>query len=174
MNGSLRLCVQVRCGFVVFTAIAAAGCGRIPDDPLIRNFIKNEAAFIRLRDLFAADPQLTEVRRNLIMTPSVALRSPPRDIETVGLSRERYAAYLELFDRLGLGVGVARSGWGTWFEAQGPSFANGATRKGYIYSDRDLTPVLASLDSVPRSLRVEGGVVLRRIKEHWYLRMSYE
>ena len=106
------------------------------------------------------------------MTPSVALRSPPRDIETVGLSQERYAEYLQLFDRLGLGVGVAR-GWGTWFEAQGPSFAIGATRKGYIYSDSDLTPLLADLDSVPRSLRIEGSVVFRRLKEHWYLWLAY-
>ena len=155
--------------------VGVVGCNRIPDNSMIQNFTTNEAAFVQLRDLFASDSQLTTIRRNLIMSSGVVLRSPPLDIEGVGLSQERYSAYVQLLDRLGLEVGVARSGSGIWFEAQGPSFANGAARKGYIYSDLELAPLVADLDArVPSNLRRPGEVLFRRLNEHWYLWLGYD
>jgi hypothetical protein len=54
MKRRMKLSVGHRCGLIAFMTVGAVGCNRIPDNSLIQNFTKNEAAFVQLRDLFAS------------------------------------------------------------------------------------------------------------------------
>ena len=150
-----------------------SGCDNTPDALLVRNFTQNEAVFDDLREMFTKDVQLTMVRRDLIRAGTVTLNSPPRDLQKVGLSEERYGTYIKLLNFLGLRTGIGRDEKGIWFEVDRPSYLNGDTTKGYIYSVSDLNPLTPDLDAyVPAATstsRQPRFLVFKNLKGHWFL-----
>jgi hypothetical protein len=152
----------------------AGGCGHPSDKVLAENFRKNEALFDKLLHMLLVDAQLTTVRRNLVRSGTTTLESPPSGLDRVGLSAERYAEYLNLFDQLGLRDGVGRGDHGeVWFNAEHPSLFNWGPTKGYVYSASELTPLVPDLDSYSPQSTVESRrppfLVYRALKTHWHL-----
>jgi hypothetical protein len=158
---------DVLCLLIVFSSSCG---GHISDSSLRNTFGKHEAAFNELRDMFASDKKFRHIARDLIATDAVMVSSSsPSDLNRVGLAPARFAQYLKLFDMLGLENGIGRSEYGIWFHTETPSFGNGDSSKGFIYSTLELQPIVTNLDAYVPMRDRRRGVSFSPIKPHWYL-----
>ena len=147
------------------------------DDELLRNFQTYEAGLNRLVIMSNEDARVIRIAPDF--TRLVDNWSWPRPESEIGLSRQRWDEYRSLFSQLELPVGLERFGQSDEVLIQFPVSTRGlgvsGSAKGYAYSERELFPLLDSLDeeSVKRFYereRPEQSIALyRRIRENWYL-----
>ncbi len=157
---------------VLSLLVSACGCshphGHTPDAVLRKNFDVNEPSFIALRDMVLEDRDYLTISTRYVITRTRTASSPPADLDLVGMSKERYSRYLEVFHAVGLDW-VGHGDGGVTFRMDGPSFANGDSTKGYVYSLVDLVPCVDDLDSYVPPRRDRPWSVYSRLREHWYL-----
>lgn len=160
-------------GFVRVVAICVpmlicCSCGHVPDRSLRAVFSNHEADFEELRMMFTSDSQFTSITPRRVVGGGRWLNSPPEGLETVGLSPERYAKYLNMFRTLRVDGGIGRPSQGGFvFQSQRPSLLNGGTSKGYIYSIDAPIPCVDDLETYKSTSR--DWIVFARLKGHWYL-----
>ncbi len=146
------------------------------DEELIRNFQKHEADFNKLVGMSNEDskviriaPEFTRLKDNWAW---------PRPDSELGFSRQRWEEYKTLFHVLGLKSGLSREpsleGAIIFMTSSSKGMTFRGSSKGYAYSDREITPLLNSLDEDQSKLAKQRkhGVVYKRISDRWYL--SYD
>jgi hypothetical protein len=170
INGIVRVIGVVT---LYVAVLSAFGCTHVTDESLKKKFSSHAAQFEELRSMLSSDVGFVTISRRVIVTRTKTLNSPRSGLERVGLSPDRYAHYLQLFDALDLKGGVSRNENGIWFRAETPSVLNGDSTKGYVYSQTDRAPCVADLDAYvppPNARDQYGGfVVYARLKPKWYL-----
>jgi hypothetical protein len=159
----------------IMLCLVSLGCshphGNTPDAVLRTNFSANESSFLELRAMVLEDRDFLTISTKYVITKTQTVNSPPARLELVGLSRERYQKYVELFHSVGLD-GVFRGEGGVVFRVNNPTLWNGDSSKGYMYSLAEPTPCVSNLDSYVPASRAHPWRVYSRLKQHWYLYLA--
>ncbi len=158
----------------LFTTAFSAECGissHPADVALEKIFRQHEAEFSRLVVMSRADSRVMRIAPNFTWLTDNA--SWPRSGDELGFSQERWDEYRQLFRMLGLKDGLVRYADADliYLFASSKGLVTGGSGKGYVYSERDLTPTTDSLDQVPPELLQSSvhKIVYKRIEPNWYL-----
>jgi hypothetical protein len=151
--------------------------GKHPSDAiLVRNFEEHEEGFNRLIKMSEEDAHVIRVAHDF--TRLETNWAWPRPESQLGFSRQRWADYRKLFRRLGLESGLSREGSSKEADIYLISSSKGMTMsgssKGYVYSRKEITNVVESLDDaalIPAAS--EHGALYKRIKAGWYLCLEW-
>jgi hypothetical protein len=91
-----------------------------------------------------------------------------------GLSTERWNRYRSLFDQAGLRKGITKDdGDVIYFTIYYYGFVAASVSKGYVYSEKQLSPTFASLDTMPSGIKPKFSgtyvIAYKPLKKNWYL-----
>jgi hypothetical protein len=166
--------------FAVFFSSGCIGAGsHSSDERLEVKFRTHHSEFEELLSMVQSDDWVISITPTAII-PTGGRRPVKRDdvaqIESLGVSRERWLRYQKLLaqlsiSRIGRGMPGSHARY-TGFTAEPASLWNGATSKGYIWSEDQLSPVVVDLD---RYKPPEGDVhrkpyvAYKRLTANWYL-----
>lgn len=144
-----------------------------PDHPsdlsLIKIFEQNETDFETLAKMSIQDLKVVRIAHDFTwLENNVAW---PRPDSQLGFSKERWDQYRSIFRKLGLKEGIHRredEPEVTFFIASSRGLVTGGSDKGYVYSIKEIGPLVESLDQRKFPLR-DMEPVYRKIKDNWYL-----
>ncbi len=146
-------------------ALTFTACGLPKDQTLLAKFYNYRSNFERLRSMFLEDS-----------VSWIDASDSERAILTRGgeLDNTRLVEYNRLFKQIGLRQGLRKRRDGQmWFLVDSSGILNRGASKGYVYSERLLSPCVTSdLDTfTPKSQeRVAGSwVVFRKLNNNWYM-----
>lgn len=145
--------------------------GHTPDSLLRTNFEAHERSFIALLDMVLQDTEFLTITTNQVVTRTRTVTSAQSEL--VGMSKERYSRYLDLFRAVGVDW-VSHGEGGVAFRKDGPSFANGDSTKGYLYSSVERSPCVQDLDSYVPTSRSRPWSAYSALKPHWYLYLDVD
>ena len=164
----------MRIAVIVFLLTLVTGnCSspHLSDAALEKNFQSHESDFERLLTMSKADSRLMRIAPDF--TWLVDDPNWPRPKEKLGFSEERWSEYRQLFSKLGLANGllIYRDEETTYFLATSTGLVTGGSSKGYVFSERPLTPLVDSLESVSPDILAKSPnrMAYKRIKTNWYL-----
>lgn len=151
-----------------------AGCFDRPhpsDGALESVFKDHEADFELLLSMSKADSKVMRIAPDFTWLVDDA--SWPRPKEKLGFSEERWNQYRQLFQKLKLRNGLLsyQDQGITYFLASSKGLVTGGSGKGYVYSEKELTPLSESLDKISTELlsKSANGTVYKKIGPNWYL-----
>jgi hypothetical protein len=164
--------------FVLLTFVAVAcgpfnSDGKHPSDAaLVRRFEDHEDAFNRLVKMSNEDSQVIRVAYDF--TRLETNWAWPRADSKLGFTRQRWAEYRKLFNKLGLVTGLDResssNGAAIYLVASAKGMTMRGSSKGYVYSEQQITNVVESLDrEALQPANSKHGAVYKPIRGHWYL-----
>lgn len=148
------------------------------DETLIKEFPSKEDGLNQLVKMSNEDKKVIRIACDFTRLDDDW--SWPRDESKLGFTKQRWETYCDLFSELSLPVGLERGepnhGLYIFFPVSTRGLGNGhGSEKGYAHLERDLTPLLDSLndDSVKNFYAREKPkyqlTLYRRIKGNWYL-----
>jgi hypothetical protein len=184
LKALLRLLAWVA-ALIVATALLIVGYGWLTGPPydatLERQFPGRESDLQQLVLMARQDEHLDRIAPDFTWLDTDA--SWPR--ANVGLSYERWNRYRELFRHAGLPVGIENTAIDiTGIESDSidvivfPIYTSGivpaGSSKGYVYSEKPLSPIVASLDSMPRDLKPiypssTFYMAFKPFRKNWYI-----
>ena len=142
------------------------------EEDLQENFTNNAETFDKLRQISEEDAHVIRIAKDFTWTDMET--KWPRD--NVGFSEERWAVYRDIFQKLGLGEGIARSQdypATVFFVAGARGLCTGGAADGYAFSTESPSPVVKSLrDGLMTEMQKSSKhyvIVLKRLKPNWYL-----
>jgi len=168
---------MIRRAAYVVLLIAILGlqsCVTRSNEPELRHLLEaHQGQLWRLVVMIREDHRLQAVTRD-----GVAVELPGDDFVRRGpneLQRLRWQEYQQLFDAVGLPAGVGQHESAVYFRVVQPSFWNGDTEQGLVYSE---APLLACSTEIgrcipPRSQRHSGLVLYHQIAPRWYAYLRY-
>jgi hypothetical protein len=173
MNIRLKI-VAIGLGFGVVAVLALAAARRpFPSDEALRTrFQAHRDDFERLVAMANEDSRLTRIAPDFTwLVDDVAW--PRKD---VGISKERWNDYRQIFRRAGAPEGIAKGTNPTRiiFPIMSQGLVPAGFTKGLVYSQTPLSPVLRSLDERPPDKLWDGPdrshvLVYKPIDNHWYI-----
>ena len=147
------------------------------DDELIHNFQKNDVDFYKLIGMSNEDSKVIRIANDFTRLENNW--AWPRPELELGFSQQRWGEYRSLFNKLGLKAGIERdpieNGTAIFLIASTKGLAVSGSSKGYVYSEKELKPVLDSLndakvkDYLEREKPQNEITLYRRIKGNWYI-----
>lgn len=141
------------------------------DEELEVVFRDHESDFELLLNMSRADSEVMRIAPDFTWLVDDA--SWPRPKEKLGFSEERWNQYRRLFEKLKLTNGLLshRDQGTTYFLASSRGLVTGGSGKGYVYSEKELTPISDSLDKVSPEVLSKSinRTVYKKIKPNWYL-----
>ena len=153
-------------------SVSVLGDSHSPDAKLIANFQSHEKDFDQLIQMAKEDPHVVRIASDFTWLDSDY--HWPRPDSQIGFSQERWNEYRNMFSKLGLNGGLAWS-WdhSIFLTASAKGLTISGSEKGYVFSEKPLSPTFDSLDNMHQEIR-EGRVkpglpVYRKIKDGWYL-----
>jgi hypothetical protein len=92
----------------------------------------------------------------------------------MGLSTDRWNSYRSLFDQAGLPKGITKDDDDViYFTIYYSGFVAASVSKGYVYSEKPLSPTFASLDTMPSGVKPKFSgtfvIAYKPLKKNWYL-----
>jgi hypothetical protein len=152
--------------------LLCSSCAHVPDAQLIANFSKNEPSFVKLKDMAVEDTVYTLISPRMVRSRHTGLTEAGRI--PIGMDKTRYRDYINLFKILGLANGVFPGRESVWFNAEAPSLWNGSVTKGYFFCAYEPAGlIVGDLDGYVPAVTADSKrrrfLVLRPIKEHWYI-----
>jgi hypothetical protein len=160
--------------FLVLEMGCAAGRHHTSDSRLEQNFFRNQSKFQTLLVDVMADEKLRMIGRGEIRygdCPFLYVKSPA-DVERLGLTWQRWAAYQALLRDLDL-VQIFGGHGGVSFKADHGSLFNGDSDKGYSYEAAPPVHQKMSLDDyrISEEDKDKSGdiCIYKHIKGNWYL-----
>jgi len=142
----------------------------MPSDVVLRDrFLAKQSEYDRLVKMSNEDSRVVVIRDNLTYLDTDA--SWPR--KDIGFSEERWNEYKRLFRELGIEGGISRHTdlpHAVFVESYGSGGALASSNKGYVYSQTPLSPLVQSLDSLPRDFGSSGhAIAFAPLAKDWYL-----
>jgi hypothetical protein len=161
-----------------------SGCDFILNTPhptdaaLIEDFQSKESNLNKLLQMSNEDPKVIRIAYDF--TRLEDNWGWPRPESELGFSQQRWDEYRALFRKLDLPVGIERAeqkdGVFVYFPVSTRGLGNGhGSSKGYAYLERELTPLLDSLDDeavkqfYQREASNRGVTLYKKLKGNWYL-----
>ena len=146
------------------------------DEGLMRHFPSKEADLNRLLHMSNEDAKVIRIAYDFTRLDDDW--GWPRPEAKLGFSTQRWDEYRDLFDQLGLPVGLERAepkdGIYVYFPVSAKGLGNGhGSSKGYAYLEKEFKPLLDSLDDesvknfYSREKPAHKLTLYRRIKENW-------
>jgi hypothetical protein len=139
------------------------------DAALQENFHAHETEFHRLAQMSNEDSHLVVIKSTFTSLDTDA--SWPRT--NVGISEVRWNEYRNLFHELGIEGGISRPSefpGAVFFDAYGSGGVLASSNKGYVYSPSTLSPIVKSLDSMPKDFGASGhALAFTPLTNQWYL-----
>jgi hypothetical protein len=176
-NGVLRYIVLGGFAVIAMLVILLSRAGLSPlvnnhpgthpsDAALELVFEQHEADFNQLIAMSNIDAKVVRIAPDFTWLDDNA--GWPRPESELGFSKERWNQYRQLFEELGLKKGLGRDANGTVeFIASSHGLLTNGSGKGYIYSNKELSPLYASLDDSPLT---HGKYVYKALQApRWYL-----
>lgn len=138
------------------------------DETLETNFRAHRTALESLLEMSRADRSVIRIANDFTWLDTDS--SWPRAEDKLGFSTARWAQYRRLFYEGGVPGGILQDNKDgiTYFIYWSRGLMTNGSFKGYAYSEKDLTPVVSSLDdhnSWPQGKRV----IFRKLDGNWYL-----
>jgi hypothetical protein len=91
----------------------------------------------------------------------------------LGFSHERWYRYQELFIHAGLPIGIYKGEQGEiFFPIYVSGFVAASSDKGYVYSEKPLSPIVESLDRFPKDIKPvfrDDYIAFKPFKRNWYI-----
>jgi hypothetical protein len=144
----------------------------MPSDSNLRErFFQNQPAFAKWVQMSNEDQHVIDIQTNSTFLDTDV--NWPR--ENIGFSKERWNEYRRMFHTLDIDSGLTRRTDyppTVFINAYGSGGVLGGSAKGYVYSEKPLSPLVDSLDVMPRELyRKNGGhaIVFRPLAPNWYM-----
>lgn len=153
--------------------VVVCGCAytHVSDTTMVENFNRNEATFVKLRDIALADTDFQLISPRFVNGPGASPMSANQPHG--GMDPQKFDEYMRLFAALGLEDGIWRSDHQVTFRVEARSWRNGSVTKGYVYSPTEIGPLVPDLDSFVPQPTAESWrprfCVFRIIKPYWYL-----
>ena len=177
-----RYILHITAALILLAALA--GCDLIFDIPhptdaaLIEDFQSKEADLNKLLRMSNEDAKVIRIARDFTRLENNW--GWPRPEPELGFSRQRWDEYRALFHKLDLPVGIERAdqkeGVFVYFPVSTRGLGNGnGSGKGYAYLERELSPLLDSLDDesvrqfYERERPKDTVTLYKRLKGNWYL-----
>jgi len=142
--------------------------GAPTDETLDANFRAHKKALESLVEMSGTDRSVIRIANDFTWLETDS--SWPRPEGKLGFSEERWNQYRALFREAGLPGGILRENKEdiTYLIHWNQGLMTNGSLKGYAYSEKELTPVVSSLDDVnswPKGQRV----IFKKLEGHWYL-----
>ena len=166
------------CWLFLALSIAIVACNfgfnssHLNDANLIRNFEQHEQEFNRLIQMAKEDSHVVRIAYDFTWLDTNY--HWPRPDSEIGITKDRWDQYRQMFLRLGLKEGLSWTSDGSLIlitSAKG--LMTDGSAKGYIFSTKPLSPTFDSLDHMGEEIKsgkIQPGLpVYRKIKENWYL-----
>jgi len=165
---------------LVFLVTLTIGCDQSShpsDQALEKQFSSQENDFNKLVTMSNEDSNVIRIANDF-----TRLRDNwawPRPESEIGVSRQRWNDYKNLFNKLGLEAGLTREDENDppviFLKASAVGIVNRGSAKGYAYSAKELSPSFNSLDQNPiePEKRQRHGVAYKKIKTNWYLYLDW-
>jgi hypothetical protein len=156
-------------GFFFLASLSAACAGHPSDAVLGRRLVEHHAEFDSLVSMAQIDSHVTRIAQDFTWLDSSA--AWPRPNDRLGFSQERWNDYRRRFRSLGLDLGITRTEdepGVVFLDVSGVGMVTGGASKGYAYSLRPLTPIVASLDDPDTGGR-KNGRLYKPLGGQWYI-----
>jgi hypothetical protein len=150
------------------------GCdsfGNIPSDAALQErFLRNEAEYVRLVQMSDQDRHVTVIKDTFTYLDTDA--SWPR--EDIGFRRERWDEYRGMFRKLGIEGGLSRRTdypSTVFIVVYGRGGVLASSEKGFVYSQKPLSPIVQSLDVYPPTVKGGTGhaIGFKALANSWYM-----
>jgi hypothetical protein len=163
LKALLRLLAWVA-ALIVATALLIVGYGWLTGPPhdatLERQFPGRESDLQQLVLMAGQDKHLDRIAPDFTWLDTDA--SWPR--ANVGFSHERWNRYRDLFRHAGLPVGIMKDAGDTiYFPIYSAGIVPAGSEKGYVYSEKPLSPTVASVDWM------SGDLGFKPLGKNWYI-----
>ena len=144
----------------------------MPSDFELRDrFFQKQSDFVRLVQMSNQDQHVTVIDSHATYLDS-DVSWPRKDI---GFSEERWNEYRRMFRKLGVDGGLSRRmdyPFAVFLNAYASGGVLGSSGKGYVYSEKSLSPLVNSLDVMPRDLYNKNrghAIVFEALTNNWYM-----
>ena len=139
------------------------------DATLERDFVRRESDLQQLVLMTQQDKHLVRIAPDFTWLDIDA--SWPR--ANVGLTTERWNRYRDLFQQVGLPVGIIGGADGEiLFPVYHAGFVPAGFSKGYVYSEKPPAPEVSSLNTMPTNIGPKYSdvhIAFKPIKKDWYI-----
>ena len=147
----------------ILFVVSLSGCSERPhpsDDELLTTFNAREGEFETLAAMFREDTHMVRIAPDFLRPEG-------------GITKERWDAYRDLFQKLGLRSGIALSGQPVdaieFLASTNGYVVGGGSEKGYVYRENPPKQLLDSLDNLHFHDSKGFDTAYRHITGNWYL-----
>jgi hypothetical protein len=166
-----NLLVKSKLILVIALLTFVCGCGGMPSDSNLRGkFAHERSGLVELVRMSNQDEHVVVIKPNFTYLDTDT--SWPRG--NIGFSEERWNEYRRMFRKLGLDGGLVRRQdypSTVFFGVYGSGGPLASSGKGFVYSERPLSPLVGSLDVFPQGLYDGKGhaIAFTKLEEAWYM-----
>lgn len=167
---------NLRHGFNLLLLVLSltAGCdlfSKMPSDATMRYvFFRNQQGFVKLVKMSNEDQHVTVITPDFTYLDTDA--SWPR--RNIGFPEQRWDDYRNLFRELNIVGGLSHRmdySPAVFIIAYGTGGVLASSNKGYVYSQKPLSPIVRSLDVMPKELYDSKGhaIAFTSLTQDWYI-----